>query len=200
MQGSADAMMADALDKSHTCIICISKKYKESPNCMQEGKYANQRRKRGKLNIQFLMMDSNYTTSSEESPDGWLGMMLGDAIWNPCWDEGCMDGCVKAMDANLTGQAESAKVAPVAAPKREGAPPTVAPSAAAGNKDKAWEFLQNPKKCVDVEAVKAKLDDLGVETAEELVESDEADLRSIAALLKKVPAKIFLAAFNLTPE
>ena len=41
------------------------------------------------------------------------------------------------------------------------------------------------------------LDDLGVTDVDELSMSDDSDLRALAVLLKKVPAKMFLAAFNV---
>lgn len=68
-------------------IVCVSPLYKESANCRMEAKYAASLFKKGKLNLIFLMMDKNYTTHSENSIDGWLAFMLGDALWYPLWDD-----------------------------------------------------------------------------------------------------------------
>jgi hypothetical protein len=38
--------------------------------------------KKQKLNIIYVMLDKNYTTvSTPNCVDGWLGIMLGDALW-----------------------------------------------------------------------------------------------------------------------
>ena len=41
----------------------------------------------GLLQLVFVMMDIEYTTVSENRVDGWLGFMLGDALWYPLWDD-----------------------------------------------------------------------------------------------------------------
>ena len=50
MKGATDERMAEAIELSHTVIICVSSNYKTSANCRQEGKYTNALYKRNKLN------------------------------------------------------------------------------------------------------------------------------------------------------
>ena len=71
MGGSTLETMAKAVEKSSVVLICVSERYKESPNCRSEAEYAYQLRK----DIIPLMMQRNY------KPDGWLGMLLGTKFW-----------------------------------------------------------------------------------------------------------------------
>jgi hypothetical protein len=82
MQGATDDIMAQAIELSHTVVICLSPHYKASANCRQEGKYINVLYKKGKLNVIYVMMNDDYCNSV----DGWLAMMLGDSLWYPLWD------------------------------------------------------------------------------------------------------------------
>ncbi|XP_033625418.1 uncharacterized protein LOC117288607 isoform X2 [Asterias rubens] len=67
MYGSTLQAMAEAVENAEVMLMCISERYKESPNCRTEAEYAYQRRK----TIIPLMMDKHY------QPNGWLGMILG---------------------------------------------------------------------------------------------------------------------------
>jgi hypothetical protein len=88
MTGSTDERMAEALEAASHVIIVVSKDYKESANCRMEAKYANQLTKKGKLKTIFLMVQNEYTTASTpEYCDGWLGIMIGDSLWYPLWNE-----------------------------------------------------------------------------------------------------------------
>ena len=60
--------MAKAVENSSVVLVCVSERYKESPNCRAEAKYAFQLRKE----IIPLMMQRNYM------PDGWLGIIVGE--------------------------------------------------------------------------------------------------------------------------
>lgn len=87
MGGHTDSKMAEAIELSAFVIICVSLAYKESANCRMEANYANQLAKKGILRTAFVMMQSDYTTvSSPHSVDGWLGFMVGDALWYPMWE------------------------------------------------------------------------------------------------------------------
>ena len=82
MAGSTDEVMAAAVEASSHVVVCVSKDYKLSPNCRQEGSYARQQEKKGKLKIIYVMMQQQYTTvSSPECVDGWLGIMVADKLW-----------------------------------------------------------------------------------------------------------------------
>ena len=71
MGGSTLETMAKAVENSSVVLICLSERYKESPNCRSEAEYTY---KLGK-DIIPLMMQSNY------KPDGWLGMLVGTKFW-----------------------------------------------------------------------------------------------------------------------
>ena len=82
MAGSTDEVMAAAVEASSHVVVCVSKDYKLSPNCRQEGSYARQQEKKGKLKIMYVMMQEQYTTvSSPECVDGWLAIMVADKLW-----------------------------------------------------------------------------------------------------------------------
>ena len=63
--------MAKAVENSSVVLVCVSERYKESPNCRSEAEYTY---KLGK-DIIPLMMQRNY------KPDGWLGMLVGTKFW-----------------------------------------------------------------------------------------------------------------------
>ena len=71
MGGSTLETMAKAVEDSSVVLICLSERYKESPNCRSEAEYTYKLRK----DIIPLMMQRNY------KPDGWLGMLLGTKFW-----------------------------------------------------------------------------------------------------------------------
>ena len=71
MGGSTLEAMAKAVENSSVVLICVSERYKESPNCRSEAEYAYQLRK----DIIPLMMQCKYRG------DGWLGMLVGTKLW-----------------------------------------------------------------------------------------------------------------------
>nr|XP_054751810.1 uncharacterized protein LOC129257501 isoform X1 [Lytechinus pictus] len=71
MHGSTLQAMAEAVEKSYIVLMCISERYKESPNCRTEAEYAYQLKKR----IIPVMMEEYY------QPDGWLGLILGSKFY-----------------------------------------------------------------------------------------------------------------------
>ena len=71
MGGSTLEAMAKAVENSSVVLVCVSQKYKESPNCRSEAEYAYQLRK----DIIPLMMQRKYKA------DGWLGMLVGTKLW-----------------------------------------------------------------------------------------------------------------------
>ena len=54
-------VVADAVENAEVVLLCVSQKYKDSPNCRFEGEYVVQR----KVSFIPLMMQDNYC------PDGW---------------------------------------------------------------------------------------------------------------------------------
>ena len=71
MRGSTLEAMAKAVENSSVVLVCVSERYKESPNCRSEAEYAYQLRK----DIIPLMMQRKYRG------DGWLGMLVGTKLW-----------------------------------------------------------------------------------------------------------------------
>ncbi len=115
MSGSTDDCMADAIEHSHTIIICVSPAYKASANCRMEAKYANDMHKRGKVKLVFIMMEQDYTTrSSPEYVDGWLGLMIGDHLWHAMWAQDQVTAVAAAIHVAI-GPASAAAAAPAAA-------------------------------------------------------------------------------------
>lgn len=58
--------MADAVEKSAIVLLCMSRKYKESPNCRTEAEYAYKLEK----TLIPLKVEKSY------EPDGWLGKKI----------------------------------------------------------------------------------------------------------------------------
>ncbi|XP_064596636.1 uncharacterized protein LOC135463305 [Liolophura sinensis] len=71
MEGSTLQAMADAVENSAAVLMCMSRKYKDSPNCRAEAEYAFQRR----VPIIPLLMEDGYKA------DGWLGILLGSKLF-----------------------------------------------------------------------------------------------------------------------
>jgi hypothetical protein len=71
MHGSTLDCMAHAVEQSCIIIICMSEKYKQSPNCQSEAEYAY----RLKKPFVPILVQSKY------KPDGWLGMLLGTKLY-----------------------------------------------------------------------------------------------------------------------
>ncbi|CAF3484770.1 unnamed protein product [Rotaria sp. Silwood1] len=71
MHGSTLDCMAHAIEQSCLIIICMSEKYKQSPNCQSEAEYAY----RLKKPFVPILLQSKY------KPDGWLGILLGTKLY-----------------------------------------------------------------------------------------------------------------------
>ncbi|KAL3855662.1 hypothetical protein ACJMK2_014869 [Sinanodonta woodiana] len=71
MNGSTLQAMASAVEAAHVVLICMSQKYKDSPNCRLEAEYAHKLNK----NIIPLKMERRY------EPDGWLGILIGTQLF-----------------------------------------------------------------------------------------------------------------------
>lgn len=71
MHGSTLECMAHAVEQSKLILICMTEKYKRSPNCQSEAEYAR------RLNKPFvpILLQAKY------KPDGWLGLILGTRFY-----------------------------------------------------------------------------------------------------------------------
>ena len=94
MGGSTLDAMAKAVENAAVVLICVSQRYKESPNCRSEAEYAYQLRK----DIIPLMMQKNYKA------DGWLGMLLGTKLWIGFQSKHTIDSGVAKLVRELAGR------------------------------------------------------------------------------------------------
>ncbi|XP_077993207.1 uncharacterized protein LOC144447176 [Glandiceps talaboti] len=71
MGGSTLQAMAEAVENSAVILMCLSQKYKDSPNCRVEAEYAFQLRR----DVVPLMVEDRY------KPSGWLGAIVGTKFY-----------------------------------------------------------------------------------------------------------------------
>ncbi|KAL3855661.1 hypothetical protein ACJMK2_014868 [Sinanodonta woodiana] len=71
MKDSTLQAMASGVEAAHVVLVCMSQKYKDSPNCRLEAEYAHKLNK----NIIPLKMERRY------EPDGWLGILTGTQLY-----------------------------------------------------------------------------------------------------------------------
>eukprot|EP01036_Dinobryon_divergens_P034866 gene34866-45119_t len=76
--------MVQAIESSHTVVVCVSPEYYTSAICRQEAQYIHTTlKKKGKLlRVIYVMTDRSYS----HSVDGWLKAMMGDSPRYPLWD------------------------------------------------------------------------------------------------------------------
>ena len=100
MGGSTLEAMAKAVENSSVVLVCVSQKYKESPNCRSEAEYAYQLRK----DIIPLMMQRKYKA------DGWLGMLVGTKLWIDFQSRQLIDAGVGKLIKELGGRGKDVDV------------------------------------------------------------------------------------------
>jgi hypothetical protein len=71
MHGNVMDAMAQAIERSHTIIICMSEQYRKSNYCRAEAHYAFQRQ----LKIVPILLQEHY------QPDGWLLFLIGQLLY-----------------------------------------------------------------------------------------------------------------------
>ena len=94
MGGSTIEAMAKAVENASVVLICVSQKYKQSPNCRSEAEYAFKLRK----DIIPLKMQRDYR------PDGWLGFILGAKFWIDFSNDNKLSTSVEALLKELGGR------------------------------------------------------------------------------------------------
>jgi len=94
MGGSTLEAMAKAVENAAVVLVCVSQRYKESPNCRSEAEYAYQLRK----DIIPLMMQRNYKA------DGWLGMLVGTKLWIGFQSKQIIDSGIGKLIKELGGR------------------------------------------------------------------------------------------------
>ena len=97
MKGDVLSKMAEAIENSNTVIICVSRYYRESPNCRAEANYIRNRQQIQTINIIYLMMEDDYTTTSKTPVDGWLGIYLAGELWYPLFNSSNLDGTTELI-------------------------------------------------------------------------------------------------------
>ena len=100
MGGSTLEAMAKAVENSSVVLVCVSQKYKESPNCRSEAEYAYQLRK----DIIPLMMQHKYKA------DGWLGMLVGTKLWIDFQSKHVVESGVGKLIKELGGRGKDVDV------------------------------------------------------------------------------------------
>ena len=100
MGGSTLDAMAKAVENSSVVLVCVSERYKESPNCRAEAKYAFQLGKE----IIPLMMQRNYM------PDGWLGIIVGEKFRHDFQSKHVLEQSVTGLIRELGGRGKEADV------------------------------------------------------------------------------------------
>jgi len=109
IEGSTLGAMAEAIDKASSVIVFVSRGYKESANCRLEAEYAYGGVAHG-LALLYVMCEENYTTASKpERVSGWLGLMVGQGLWYPAWDNPstAAQAIVKRLETTLPAAPES---------------------------------------------------------------------------------------------
>ena len=71
MHGNVMDAMAQAIEQSHTVIICMSEEYRKSNYCRAEAHYAFQRQRK----IVPVLLQKHYR------PDGWLLFLIGQLVY-----------------------------------------------------------------------------------------------------------------------
>eukprot|EP00026_Physarum_polycephalum_P003089 Phypoly_transcript_03098.p1 GENE.Phypoly_transcript_03098~~Phypoly_transcript_03098.p1 ORF type:complete len:657 (+),score=97.00 Phypoly_transcript_03098:524-2494(+) len=117
MAGSTLGAMAEAIEGAELVLICMSQKYKDSPNCRLEGEYTINR----KVPFVPLMMQQGYRA------DGWLGLALGAKLWYDFTSEDNWDTKITGLFKEIgeRGKKEGKSSSPIAipAPVSPAAPP-----------------------------------------------------------------------------
>jgi hypothetical protein len=102
MTGNTLDAMTEAVEKSYTMIIFVSREYKESTNCRTEGLYGFKRAANSGLKLLYVMMNEKYTTESRPvAVNGWLAGMIGAELWYPLWNKNQLTSTVNAIASKL---------------------------------------------------------------------------------------------------
>jgi hypothetical protein len=83
--------MASAVENSYCVLMCVTEKYRQSPNCQLEAKYAF---KLKKIVIPLIMEEG------KENVTGWLGILMQDLIFVN-FAKKSFDECIQRLKAEL---------------------------------------------------------------------------------------------------
>lgn len=76
--GDLDATMARAVEMSSHVVVCVSRAYQESTNCMKEFRYACNLQDAHRLKVLFVMLDKDFTPHSATRISGSIALNIGD--------------------------------------------------------------------------------------------------------------------------
>ncbi|KAH3809763.1 uncharacterized protein LOC127833536 [Dreissena polymorpha] len=94
MTGSTLEAMALAVEKAAVVLLCMSQKYKESPNCRTEAEYVYRLRK----DFIPLRVQEGYVA------DGWLGILAGTRLYFDFYSEPMVDVQIPRLVRELNGR------------------------------------------------------------------------------------------------
>ncbi len=214
MSGGVDDRIAEAIENSYAVIICVSPQYKESGNCQMEGKYCNSLYKRKKLKILYVMMSDEYHTNSAIPVDGWLGLMIGDALWYPLWSDSVISATASSLIREIGDNAKRGSPITVFGQGNAGgtggsmlqlkSSPSGSNAASPSAKQPidllqlAWETLTTESNATDTgkEQLVKKIQDLGLSSRDDLEYLEESEMTELSLLLRPVPGRKFTKNLN----
>ena len=91
--------MAKAVESSNCVIVCVSREYEASKNCMKELRYACQRESVEEIDkLVFVMMQKDFTPHSKpQRITGTIGLAIGDLLYYKCFKPEDAASVVKSM-------------------------------------------------------------------------------------------------------
>lgn len=185
--------MPEAVDASHTIIVCVSPAYKEDVNCLAEAKYIMQRLHQCDLKVIFLMLDPKFTTTSKRKIDGWLSFFVGAEIGYPLWDRLMVTTTTREIAKHIGDKCRSQQAKTMTKVMsieiEEGGTGTVDYAA-------AWAILTNAIKARYHKALVGIMQDMGVMQQSDLALCDEEQLLLLGLLLRQLHQKAYLRAIG----
>ncbi|XP_072050347.1 uncharacterized protein [Amphiura filiformis] len=140
MSGDILAAMAEAVEKSHVVLICMSEAYKNSQNCRSEAEYVYKLKK----SVIPLLIEAGY------QPDGWLGLLQGTKLYYNFYSDRLMKTELPRLLTAIKDETEGPKVAAtqhrgVRSHSGAAAPPTSKSSASNWTESDVQEWLKKNK-------------------------------------------------------
>jgi len=187
--------MPEAVDASHTIIVCVSPAYKEDVNCLVEAKYIMGRLHVSDLKVIFLMLDQKYTTISANPIDGWLSFFVGTESGFPLWDRLMVITTTREI-AKVMG--DNCKSSAAQSMQRVMSIELEGRGAGSGMIDyaSAWAILTNPMKARYTKALVGIMQDMGVMQQSDLALCDEEQLLLLGLLLRQLHQPSYMKAIG----
>lgn len=197
--------MVQAIESSHTVVVCVSPEYYTSAICRQEAQHIHTTLKKKKgnlLRVIYVMTDRSYS----HSVDGWLKAMMGDSPRYPLWDSQYVSKTAMSIARRTLLSVETSPsvvltAPPILSPVVELDSSLLSTAGLQSNLlsivpsissiyDEAWALFTDPSKAVDYEKLKSFLSEVGLTTADELDYCDSDMWEDLAAQLKPIPKRV----------